>query len=93
MLYFKSNILKIRKITQFAPSEFKDSYNINLLVLKNKDIALDGTIKNHKVDFAITDAEISSSNVETKKLLKINNIFVSKAPLKISDIKELEKMS
>lgn len=50
-------------------------------------------LKNHKVDFAITDAEISSSNVETKELLKINNIFVSKAPLKISDIKELEKLN
>ena len=48
-------------------------------------------LHNHKIDFAITDTEINSSNVEVKELLTINNIFVSKAPLKISDVKRIGK--
>ena len=49
---------------------------------------------NHEIDFAIIDTEIeNSNNVEIEELLKINNIFVSKAPLKIADIKEIEKLN
>ena len=50
-------------------------------------------LHNHKIDFAITDAQINSANVEVQELLTINNIFVSKAPLTISDIKELEDLN
>ena len=50
-------------------------------------------LQNHKIDFAITDAQISNANVEVQELLTINNIFVSKAPLTISDIKELEDLN
>ena len=50
-------------------------------------------LKNHKVDFAITDTEISDNNIEVQELLTINNIFVSKAPLKISNIRELENLN
>ena len=78
---------KIEKVKRDFP---KLNVKIVCEVDTNKMLEL---LKNHKVDFAITDAEISSSNVETKELLKINNIFVSKAPLKISDIKELEKLN
>lgn len=78
---------KIEKVKKDFP---KLNVKIVCEVDTNKMLEL---LKNHKVDFAITDAEISSSNVETKELLKINNIFVSKAPLKISDIKELEKLN
>ena len=77
---------KIEKVKKDFP---KLNVKIVCEVDTNKILEL---LKNHKVDFAITDAEISSNNVETKELLKINNIFVSKAPLKISDIKELEKL-
>ena len=78
---------KIEKVKKDFP---KLNVKIVCEVDTNKILEL---LKNHKVDFAITDAETSSSNVETKELLKINNIFVSKAPLKISDIKELEKLN
>ena len=78
---------KIEKVKKDFP---KLNVKIVCEVDTNKILEL---LKNHKVDFAITDAEISSNNVETKELLKINNIFVSKAPLKISDIKELEKLN
>lgn len=78
---------KIEKVKMDFP---KLNVKIVCEVDTNKMLEL---LKNHKVDFAITDAEISSSNIETKELLKINNIFVSKAPLKISDIKELEKLN
>lgn len=78
---------KIEKVKKDFP---KLNVKIVCKVDTNKILEL---LKNHKVDFAITDAEISSNNVETKELLKINNIFVSKAPLKISDIKELEKLN
>ena len=78
---------KIEKVKKDFP---KLNVKIVCEVDTNKMLEL---LKNHKVDFAITDAEISSNNVETKELLKINNIFVSKAPLKISDIKELEKLN
>ena len=78
---------KIEKVKKDFP---KLNVKIVCEVDTNKMLEL---LKNHRVDFAITDAEISSSNVETKELLKINNIFVSKAPLKISDIKELEKLN
>ena len=71
----------------------KDFPKLNVKIVCEVDTNKMLELKNHKVDFAITDAEISSSNVETKELLKINNIFVSKAPLKISDIKELEKLN
>lgn len=78
---------KIEKVKKDFP---KLNVKIVCEVDTNKILEL---LKNHKVDFAITDAEISSNNVETKELLKINNIFVSKAPLKILDIKELEKLN
>ena len=52
-------------------------------------------LKNHEIDFAVVDAieNIDRNNVEVEELLKINNIFVSKAPLKILDIKEIEHLT
>ena len=72
----------------------KDFPKLNIEIIcevdANKMLEL---LHNHKIDFAITDTEINSSNVEVKELLTINNIFVSKAPLKISDVKELENLN
>ena len=50
-------------------------------------------MQSHEIDFAITDSEIENNNIESKELLTMNNIFVSKAPLMISDIKEIEKLN
>jgi len=50
-------------------------------------------LQNHEIDFAVTDAKIDNSTVEIEELRTINNIFVSKTPLKISDIKELEALN
>ncbi len=72
----------------------KDFPNLNIKIICEVDInkMLD-LLKNHKVDFAITDTEISDNNIEVQELLTINNIFVSKAPLKISNIRELENLN
>lgn len=47
----------------------------------------------HKIDFAITDALIEKNNIKIEELVTINNIFVSKTPLTISDIKEIESLN
>lgn len=85
----------IRKITQFVPSEFKDSYNINLLVLKNKDIALDGTIKNQqKKECEIQSIEQGKEFIEAlryKQLIVIREktLVYGKGELKLA-IKDIE---
>lgn len=86
----------IRKITQFVPSGFKDSYNINLLVLKNKDIALDGTIKNQqKKECEIQSIEQGKEFIEAlgyKQLIVIREktLVYGKGELKLA-IKDIEK--
>ena len=85
----------IRKITQFVPSNFIDSYNINLLVLKNKDIALDGTIKNQqKKECEIQSIEQGKEFIETlgyKQLIVIREktLVYGKGELKLA-IKDIE---
>lgn len=78
---------KVQKVKKDFP---KLNVEIICEVDTNKMLEL---LQNHKIDFAITDTEINSSNVEVKELLTINNIFVSKAPLKISDVKEFENLN
>ena len=50
-------------------------------------------LQNHEIDFAVTDAKIDNSNIKIEELKTINNIFVSKTPLTISDIKEIEDLN
>ena len=50
-------------------------------------------LQNHEIDFAVTDAKIDNSNVEIEQLKTINNIFVSKTALTISDLKEMEDLN
>ena len=38
------NYVLIRKVTQFIPDNFVDSYNVNKLIFKSKEIASDGSI-------------------------------------------------
>ena len=76
-------------------SKAKKDYNdlhISILceVDKNK---LKDLLINHQIDFIITDSIIEGTNIVTKELETIKNIFVSKAPLKISNIKELENLN
>lgn len=50
-------------------------------------------LKEHKINFIITDIiSVDEDEIEIKKLKTINNIFVSKTPLKIENIKELEDL-
>lgn len=75
----------------------KDYPDFNIEIICEADVSkmLD-LLQNHKIDFAITDATINNNNtikVEIEELLAIDNIFVSKTPLKISDIKELEDLN
>lgn len=75
----------------------KDYPDFNIEIICEADVSkmLD-LLQNHKINFAITDATINDNNtikVEIEELLAIDNIFVSKTPLKISDIKELEDLN
>ena len=45
-------------------------------------------LQEHKIDFAIIDSDLDRINVVVEEILKIENIFVSKAPLIIQDIKK-----
>lgn len=87
--HFTSHLLmeKIEKVK-------KDYPDLNIKIICEVDInKMMSLLQNHEIDFAIIDTEIENSNIEIEELLKINNIFVSKAPLKIADIKEIEKLN
>ena len=72
----------------------KDFPEIDITVICEVDInKMLELLRNHEIDFAITDANIESNNIEVKELLTIDNIFVSKAPLTIKDIKEIENLN
>lgn len=50
-------------------------------------------LKNHKLDFVITDVIPTEANeFVIEELKKVNNIFVAKEPLKIENVKELEDL-
>lgn len=72
----------------------KDYPNINITIVcevnTNKMMEL---LKNHDVDFIITDVNVENNNIETEELTVINNIFVSKTPMIISNIKEIEDLN
>ena len=87
--HFTSYLLmeKIEKVKRDYP-------DLNIKIICEVDInKMMSLLQNHEIDFAIIDTEIENSNIEIEELLKINNIFVSKAPLKIADIKEIEKLN
>ena len=71
----------------------KDFPELNITIICEVDInKMIELLQNHEVDFAITDANIEKVNIEIEELLAIDNIFVSKAPLTITDIKEIENL-
>lgn len=72
----------------------KDFPELNITIICEVDInKMIELLQNHEVDFAITDANIEKGNIEIEELLAIDNIFVSKAPLTITDIKEIENLN
>lgn len=72
----------------------KDFPKINLTIIcevdTNKMIEL---LQNHEIDFAVTDVNIEKDNIVSEELTTIDNIFVSKAPLTVANIKELEELN
>lgn len=69
----------------------KDYPKLDVKIICEVDInKMMSLLQNHEIDFAIIDTEIENTNIEIEELLEINNIFVSKAPLKLQDIKELK---
>ena len=72
----------------------KDFPELNITIICEVDInKMIELLQNHEVDFAITDANIEKNNIEIEELLTIDNIFVSKAPLTILDIMEIENLN
>lgn len=80
----------MEKIQQVKKDYPKLQVKIICEVDKNKMLEL---LQNHEIDFAITDYIINTNNVERKELKTINNIFVSKAPLKIINIDEIQNLN
>lgn len=88
-----TNYYLMQKI-ELVKKDYPD-FNIEIICEADVNKMLD-LLQNHKIDFAITDANINNNNtieVEIEELLTIDNIFVSKTPLEISDIKELEDLN
>lgn len=80
-------IEKVEKVKKVYPNL---KISITCELDENKMFEL---LQDHKIDFAITDALIEGSNIKIEELVTINNIFVSKTPLAISDIKEIESLN
>lgn len=51
-------------------------------------------LENHKIDFALdsTTMAIKNKDIQKEEIKEIRNIFISKEPLNIKDLKELENM-
>ena len=91
-----------------SPSHVSNYYLINCIKKARKDypdmeLSLFGSangkeliklIEENKIDFAIdaTHLNINKPNIAIEELANIQNIFVSKKPLKIDDLKELENL-
>ena len=80
----------MEKLEQAKKDYPKIKFTIICEVDINKILEL---LRNHEIDFAITDVSIEEDNIVCQEIATINNIFVSKIPLTISDIKELEGLN
>lgn len=78
---------KIEKVKKVFP---KIKFTIICEVDTNKILEL---LRNHEINFAITNVSIELNNIVCEELATINNIFVSKTPLTISNINELENLN
>ena len=91
-----------------SPSHVSNYYLMNCIKKAREDypemeLALYGStngkgliklIEENKIDFAIdaTHLNIDNSNIKIEEIIKIQNILISKKPLKIQNLKELEKL-
>lgn len=85
-----ANYFLMEKIEQVKRDYPKLHVKIICEVDKNKMIEL---LQKHEIDFAIIDYIININNIEIKKLITNENIFVSKKPLKILNINELKNFN
>lgn len=100
--------LNVVKLRIGSPSHVSNYYLMNCIKTAREDypnmeLALFGgsngkelikLIEDNKIDFAIdaTHLNISKPNIKVEELTTIQNIFISKKPLKIENLKELEKL-
>ena len=80
-------------LMNYIESAKKDYPNlkIKLISAANSKEMLE-MLENHKIEFMIDTVPIENNNVEIEELKIINNIFISKEPLEIHELGELEKL-
>ena len=68
--------------------------NLEVIVLCELDkTKMINMLKDHKIDFIISDINFESENIVIKEIKTMQNIFVSKTPITITNIKELEQLN
>ena len=68
--------------------------NLEVIVLCELDkTKMINMLKNHEIDFIISDINFESENIVMKEIKTMQNIFVSKTPITITNIKELEQLN
>ena len=68
--------------------------NLEVIVLCELDkTKMINMLKNHEIDFIISDINFESENIVIKEIKTMQNIFVSKTPITITNIKELEQLN
>lgn len=81
-------IEKIKKLKEDYPN-----LSVNIVTgATGKDLIY--LLENHKIDFALdsTTMNINNKDIQKEELKEIRNIFISKEPLEIKELKELENM-
>lgn len=102
----EKNDLSTGKLVIGCPSHITDFYLIDIINEAKKEYSnleikiisgvggqeLIELLENHKIDFAIetTTMDIQYKDIVVEKIKEIENIFISKRPLKIKELKELE---
>lgn len=68
--------------------------NLEVIVLCELDkTKMINMLKDHEIDFIISDMNFESENIVIKEIKTMQNIFVSKTPITITNIKELEQLN
>lgn len=68
--------------------------NLEVIVLCEFDkTKMINMLKNHEIDFIISESNFENENVSIEEIKTMQNIFVSKTPITITNIKELEKLN
>ncbi len=106
-LIVQKNDLATAKLTIGCPSHLASFYLMDYIVKARKDYPnlqislISGTssegmlelIKNHKIDFIIdTLAIYQAENFTVEQLQEVENIFISKFPIKIENLEELKSL-